>query len=147
MHTSQLDEPCILAGGLRLRRAAPEDAEAIAELQAHAQSDIGWDTPDERLRFWCRDLVARPHPTFRPEDFVVVEEPQTGAMVSCMCLISQTWCYGDVPFKAGRPELVATHPDYRRRGLVRAQFEWVHALSAERGELVQGITGIPWYYR
>jgi hypothetical protein len=31
--------------------------------------------------------------------------------------------------------------------LVRAQFEEVHRWSAERGELVQGITGIPWYYR
>jgi hypothetical protein len=30
---------------------------------------------------------------------------------------------------------------------VRAQFEVIHALSAARGELVQAITGIPWYYR
>ena len=37
----------------------------------------------------------------------------------------QTWTYGGVPFEVGRPELVATHPDYRRRGLVRAQFEAV----------------------
>ena len=147
MHTSRLDEHRTLADGLRLRRAAPEDAEAIAELQARAQSDIGWDTPDERLRLWIRDLVARPHPTFRPEDFVVVEDPRTGEIVSSMCLISQTWRYGDAPFKVGRPELVATHPDYRRRGLVRAQFELIHALSAERSELVQVITGIPWYYR
>lgn len=142
-----LSERRELSDGLVLRRAIPADAESIAELQARAQSDPGWDTPDEGVRAWVFDLLTRPHPTFHPEDFVVVEDSHTGAIVSSMCLISQTWRYGDVPFNFGRPELVATHPDYRRRGLVRAQFELLHALSAERGELVQGITGIPWYYR
>ena len=64
-----------------------------------------------------------------------------------MCLISQTWAYGGMPFKLGRLEFVATEPDYRRRGLVRKQFDVIHAVSAQRGELMQGITGIPWYYR
>ena len=147
MPTLQSEELRLLADGLRLRRAASDDVETIAELQARAHSDAGWDTPDEEVRFWIRDLLTRPHPTFRPADFVVVEVLQTGAIVSSMCLISQTWRYGPIPFGVGRPELVATHPDYRRRGLVRAQFELVHALSAERGELLQAITGIPWYYR
>lgn len=147
MSTLQSEEPRFLADGVRLRRAAPDDVEAIAELQARAHSDAGWDTPDEGVRLWIRDLLTRPHPTFQPADFVVVEVLQTGAIVSSMCLISQTWRYGAIPFGVGRPELVATHPDYRRRGLVRAQFELLHALSAERGELLQAITGIPWYYR
>ncbi|MBP8864068.1 MAG: GNAT family N-acetyltransferase, partial [Anaerolineae bacterium] len=146
MPTLQSEELRLLADGLRLRRAASDDVETIAELQARAHSDAGWDTPDEEVRFWIRDLLTRPHPTFRPADFIVVEVLQTGAIVSSMCLISQTWRYGPIPFGVGRPELVATHPDYRRRGLVRAQFELVHALSAERGELLQAITGIPWYY-
>jgi hypothetical protein len=47
----------------------------------------------------------------------------------------------------GRPELVGTLPEYRNRGLVRAQFEVIHRWSAERGHRVQGITGIPYYYR
>ena len=42
---------------------------------------------------------------------------------------------------------MGTDPEYRRRGLVRAQFDVIHAWSAERGELVQAITGIPYYYR
>jgi hypothetical protein len=64
-----------------------------------------------------------------------------------MNLISQTWSYEGIPFGAGRPELVGTLPEYRNRGLVRLQFEEIHKWSAERGELVQGITGIPYYYR
>ncbi|HSD84325.1 MAG TPA: GNAT family N-acetyltransferase, partial [Anaerolineae bacterium] len=42
---------------------------------------------------------------------------------------------------------VGTDPAYRRRGLVRAQFDVLHAKSEAAGHLVQGITGIPWYYR
>jgi hypothetical protein len=96
---------------------------------------------------WTRDLLERPHPTFQAGDFTIVEDTNTRQIVSAMNLISQTWEYAGVPFKVGRPELVGTHPDYRNRGLVRHQFEVVHGWSAERGEKVQGITGIPFYYR
>ena len=93
------------------------------------------------------DLLSGEHPTIRPGDFVFVEDTTTGKVVSSMGLLSQEWTYEGVPFKFGQPEIVSTDPAYRRRGLVRAQFEEVHRWSAERGELVQGITGIPWYYR
>jgi len=43
--------------------------------------------------------------------------------------------------------MVMTHADYRRRGLVRKQFEVIHALSERRGEVMQVITGIPSLYR
>jgi hypothetical protein len=77
----------------------------------------------------------------------VVEDTKTQQIVSSTCLIPQVWYYEDIPFGVGRPELVATEPAYRRRGLVRAIFEALHALSAAQGHLVQGITGIPWFYR
>ena len=44
------------------------------------------------------------------------------------------------------PVLVGTHPNYRRRGLVREQFEVLHHLSKERGHLMQAIAGIPYCY-
>jgi hypothetical protein len=61
--------------------------------------------------------------------------------------MSQEWAYDNMPFKMGQPELVATDPAYRRKGLMQRQFEVIHALSAARGEMVQGITGISWFYR
>jgi hypothetical protein len=64
-----------------------------------------------------------------------------------MNLIPQTWSYEGIEFGVGRPELVGTLPEYRNRGLVRLQFEEIHKWSAERGHMVQGITGIPYYYR
>jgi hypothetical protein len=45
------------------------------------------------------------------------------------------------------PEIVGTHPDYRRRGLVRNQFDLMHKWSADRGELFNTIMGIGYYYR
>jgi hypothetical protein len=62
-------------------------------------------------------------------------------------LISQAWSYDGIVFGVGRVELVGTHPDYRKRGLIRAQFEVLHQWSAERGEKLQAITGIPYFYR
>ncbi len=135
----------VLDGGLVLRRSSTSDMEKLAEFNACIQSDT--DEPDLRVAAWTRDLLRGNHPTFRPEDFTIVEETKTGKIVSSMNLISQTWTYAGIPFKMGRPELVSTDPAFRNRGLVRQQFEVVHEWSKERGELVQGITGIPYYYR
>ncbi len=143
--TSQL--PVNLGDGLVLRRSTPQDAEALADFNARVQSDQGLETPDIRVGEWAHDLCAKPHPTFHAEDFTIVEEAATGRIVSSLNIIPQTWTYAGIPFKVGRPELVGTMPEYRHRGLVRLQFDVVHRWSAERGEKIQVITGIPYYYR
>jgi hypothetical protein len=147
MSTIASQLPHTLDDGLILRRATPEDTETVADFNAHVHSDQGWDKPDEPVRAWVKDLMSGDHPTVSADDFLVVEDTATGNVISSTCLISQTWSYGGIPFGVGRIELVGTHPDHRRRGLVRAQFDVLHGWSAERGHLVQGITGIPWYYR
>ncbi len=131
--------------GLVFRRTSPADAEALAAFNAHIHSDT--DELDTRVADWTRDLLNGSHPTFAPDDCIVVEDPHTGQIVSSVDLISQTWTYAGIPFKVGRPELVGTDPAYRQRGLVRKQFEIIHEWSRQRGEMVQGITGIPFYYR
>jgi hypothetical protein len=134
-----------LGNGLIMRRSTPEDAVALAEFNRPIHSD---NEPDGQcIAAWTRDLLTRSHPTFSPNDFTIVEEPATGRIVSTMNLISQTWSYEGIKFGVGRPELVGTLPEFRNRGLVRMQFEEVHQWSAERGETVQAITGIPFYYR
>jgi len=136
-----------LGDGLVMRRATPEDADALAEFNGCIHSETVPEEPDLRVAAWTHDLLARPHPTFQPGDCILVQETRTGRIVSSMNMISQTWSYGGVCFGVGRPELVGTLPEYRRRGLVRAQFDVVHQWSAERGHLLQAITGIPYYYR
>ena len=67
--------------------------------------------------------------------------------MAATCLIRQTWEYEGIAFPVGRPEIVATMPDFRNRGLIRAIFELIHARGAAEGQLAQGITGINYYYR
>lgn len=143
------DRPILrdLGNGLILCRSTAADIDALAEFNARIHSDDGFDKPDLRVGAWVRDLLTRPHPTFHPKDFTIVAEMSSGRIVSSMNLISQAWAYEGIPFKVGRPELVGTLPEFRKRGLVRQQFEEIHRWSAARGELVQGITGIPFYYR
>jgi hypothetical protein len=135
-----------LADGLTLRRATPADADALTTFHAGIHVDSDEETANPMIAAWVRELTSGNHPIFDAGIFTIVEN-RAGEIVSSLCLISQTWTYGGIPVRAGRVELVSTHPDYRRRGLVRHQMDVVHAWSAERGELLQGITGIPNFYR
>src|SRR4030042_6384380 len=139
--------PINMGDGMILRRSRAEDAETLADFNAKVHSDEGPDKPDGRVWAWTHDLMAKPHPTFRTSDFTIVEDVSKGQIISVMNLIPQTWTYGGIPFKVGRPELVGTLPEYRNRGLVRRQFDVIHLWSAQQGDLLQAITGIPYYYR
>ncbi|MEJ2732115.1 MAG: GNAT family N-acetyltransferase [Anaerolineae bacterium] len=136
-----------LGDGLILRRSTAKDTEALVAFHGEVHRDPGAEGPEEYVVAWVRDLMERPHPSFDVGDFTIVEDTHSGAIVSSMCLISQTWSYGGIRFGVGRPELVGTDADYRRRGLVRSQFDVIHQWSAERGEMLQAITGIPYFYR
>lgn len=135
-----------LGDGLMLRLARHGDGDELADFNGAMHADVG--LPASTLAAWTHDLFESPHPTFRAErDVTVVEDTATGRIVSALFLIPQVWSYAGVPVKVGQPELIATHPDYRRRGLVRAQFEVVHEWSRAAGHLWQFISGIAWYYR
>lgn len=134
-----------LGDGLILRHGSPQDADALCAFNARIHGDDEEDA--KRIAAWTRDLISRPHPTLQPEDFTIVEEAATGKIVSSLSLIPQIWTYEGIEFGVGRPELVGTDPNYRGKGLVRIQFDEVHTWCEERGLMVQGITGIPYFYR
>jgi GNAT superfamily N-acetyltransferase len=136
-----------LGDGLILRRASIADTEDLVEFNGRIHAEPGSEDPQEGVAAWVRDLASEPHPTFDVADFTIVEDTTTGKIVSSLNLIDQTWSYEGVEFGVGRPELVGTDPEYRRQGLIREQFEVIHQWSAARGHKVQGITGIPYYYR
>ncbi|MDQ3044306.1 MAG: GNAT family N-acetyltransferase, partial [Chloroflexota bacterium] len=136
-----------LDGGLTLRQAKVEDREALAEFHTTHLSDPDPPHDAERLRAALLDVMSGEHPTIDVGDFTLVEDNANGTIVSSMALLSLTATYEGIPFNFGQPEFVSTDPAFRRRGLVRTQFDLVHKWSAAREELVQGIVGIPWYYR
>ncbi len=146
-HPGLMQTPKDLGEGLVLRHAAKKDIEPLGDLQAHAFANPDTGELEIYLAGWTRDLMGGKHPIFKPHDFLVVEDTNANKLVSCTCLISQTWSMEGISFGVGRIEIVGTLPEYRRRGLVREQFKVLHQMSAARGELAQGITGIPFYYR
>jgi GNAT superfamily N-acetyltransferase len=136
-----------LSDGLTLRWSTPEDTEPVASLYAHVfrsspDAPLNWHIP-----LWTRDMFSGRHPHIGPRDFAVVEDTTTGAIVASTCLLRYPIAFEGLPIPFGRPEVVATQPEYRRRGLIRAIFELIHAKSEARGDLAQGITGIAHYYR
>jgi hypothetical protein len=140
-----------LGGGLILRRARRDDAKAVAAFNARVHHSSGGAferrEPHRGIAAGTRDLMSGYHPTCDASDFTVIEDTTTGSIVSSTCLIGQRFSYEGLEFDAGLPELVGTHPNYRRRGLVKEQFEVLHGWSKERGHLMQAIAGIPYYYR
>ena len=156
--TTPIELPLDLGDGLILRRSTPTDTEKLAKFNAVIHMDPPEDDEkptnlnekilgDPHVGEWTRDLMSGKHPTFGVGDFTIVEDSQSGEIVSTMNLINQTWTYAGIPFGVGRPELVGTLTAYRNRGLVRKQFDIIHQWSQQRGQVVQAITGIPYYYR
>jgi hypothetical protein len=143
-----LDLPRNLGEGLVLRWATTDDAQDLADFNFKQHNDPPDGEPQLWLKDWTFELLNGKHPTTGPDDFtVVVDENKNGQIVSAAVTISQTWSYDGIPFDVGRPELIATEPEYRKRGLIKVQMDVLHRRSYSKDELVQVITGIPWFYR
>ena len=102
----------------------------LQSLTRGVQGDPDAPHPIEGETYWALDLLRGNHPTFREDDFTIVEDMTTGKIVSVTNLIGQIWSYSGIRFGVGRPESVGTLPEYRNRGLVRAQFDVLHGWSA-----------------
>jgi hypothetical protein len=136
-----------LGDGLVLRASTAADAEPLATFVGDVLRAQDGEAPNHHMAAWASDLHEGRHPSFRPGDATVVVDARSGAIVSCLHLLSHTWSYGGAPVAVGQPELIGTAAAWRGRGLVRAQFEVVHGWSAARGHHMLAITGIPWFYR
>lgn len=139
-----------LRDGLILRSLSAgfaSDREKVPDFYSATFAEAGDDDPIGR-REWVRTLVSSRHPAMTDDDvWMVVDPAHDDMIVSAVLLIPQTWHYEGIPLEVGRVELVATHKDYRRRGLVRAQMDAAHARSHHLGHHMQAITGIGHYYR
>ncbi len=129
-----------------LRSATAGDRDDFAALQgiAHADSE---GNPSAAVAAWGREFLDGSHPAIDYADITVVEDCHTGSIVSGLVLVPQKWSYGGIEFGVGRLELVATHPDYRRRGLISRQIEVLHDRSAACGHLMQVITDLMFFHQ
>jgi len=127
--------------GLVIRHATKADIETVVYFTVciHGDPELGVSV---------RDLMCGDHPTTSANDFILVVDSNADSRIVAMAgLISQTWAYNGIPFGVGNPELISTDQAYRRRGLMRAVMDGLHTVSTTRGDLVQGVQGIRWFYR
>ena len=138
-----------VGNGLVMRWSTAEDTERIAKLHGMVHRDAAEDSPNVLAMRVIRRLMHGDHPLMGSQDFAVIEDTsrEGNPIVACTCLWKHTWTYEGIPFGVGRPEMVATDPAYRHRGLVRALFEMVHERSEAEGDIAQAITGISYFYR
>ncbi len=136
-----------LGDGLTLRWADENDIEKIVTFNGwvHSRNPDGTLAPTYMAR--TRASMDGRHPLIRANHFTLVEDTRTGAIVSTQAYLCQNWTYAGLPIEVGQVEFVGTHPDYRRRGLIRRQMDMMQRLFDERDQLVQVINGIPWFYR
>jgi hypothetical protein len=135
-----------LGEGLLLRTATPDDVEALAAFNGAVQADPPDFLVDHGCASWTRELMTI-HPRASARDFLLVEDTKRGLVASTLCLLSHRVRYGRAELALGQPELVGTRPEYRRRGLVGAQFDVIHTWAEERELDLLVIDGIPGYYR
>ena len=138
-----------LGEGLIQRWSTLEDTENIAQLCALVFRDKEDEPLNHRMMDNVRRQMSGDFPLMGPGDYALIEDKgkEGNPLVACTCLWRLEWEYEDIAFGVGQPEFVATHPDYRHRGLIRALFDMVHARSEAEGHLVQAITGISYFYR
>ncbi|ORX90196.1 hypothetical protein K493DRAFT_305097 [Basidiobolus meristosporus CBS 931.73] len=134
----------ILEGGFVFRRATIGDEAGLDQLTRLVQTNpLGIDE-NEGFSFY-KKITNGPYPVATPEDFILISDDNS--IVAMACLLRVKCVYDTVPFVMGRPEMIATHPDYRCRGFVQILMRYINELCDEEALLVEGITGIPFFYR
>ncbi len=128
-----------LAGGLVLRAVeSGGDAERLAAFNGRIHG--------EDVAVLTRRLLVD-HPHTRARHWLIVEEPESGRIVSSLCLIPWLMRLEGVELRAGEMGIVGTEPEHRRRGLVRALVARFDRLLADEGFDLSHIQGIPYFYR
>ncbi|GJJ71113.1 hypothetical protein EMPS_03463 [Entomortierella parvispora] len=149
-----------IGDGLRMRWSTKADADNVGALLGVAfkwealgfplpQGD--YPPPNDMLTWSGKRLLRGNSAVMTEYDFALVENTRAAdgenPIVACACLHAVPGYYGSVPIQFGKPEVFGTHPDYRNRGLIRRLLlEMIHPASDERGDLIQFIYGIPYFY-
>ncbi len=124
-----------LAGGLIVRPAQPGDLDQIGSLLATRFANA--DAIDHALIMHDRDAGWSSCGVVTDGDKVV----------STLTLLDEIVHFGEVRIPTMQVELVATDPEYGGRGLVRELMSWAHERAIARGQLIQLIVGITYFYR
>ncbi|KAF8935397.1 hypothetical protein BGZ47_009966 [Haplosporangium gracile] len=151
-----------LGDGLIMRWSTKADSNHVEELVGDSFRWILFGQPLEPgvipppngiLSTAARRLLSGVNATMSEFDYALVEDTKCkgtdkNPIVACVSIQRVRAYYGSLKLFFGKPELIATNPEYRNRGLVRKLiYEMIHPESEARGDSLQFISGIPHFYR
>lgn len=92
-------------------------------------------------------LLLGEHKGMTGENFFLVEDTNTGEFLATICLIPWKMNFDGISINAAMLEMVLSHPEYRKLGLVKKLINQFLAQVDQQGFDISVITGIPYYYR
>lgn len=134
-----------LPDGSIVRWAQPGDIQGYVDLCANVFKPQADSEYNRYVAKYCRDFTSSSHPHCSANELAVVVNAAQEVVAGTM-LMRAPMNYAGIDIAMGKPEVVATHPAYRSRGYIREIFKLLHARSHARGDLLQGITGVPYIY-
>jgi len=124
----------------------PHEIESYAALTSNVFKADAQAPDNAFIAQHSREICASDHPLGdTPHGAIVVAPDDT--VVAGAVLQRMPMDYAGIRLHVGRPEIIATAESARRRGYVRALLKLLHAKSSARGDHLQGITGIPYFYQ
>ncbi|KAG0282031.1 hypothetical protein BGZ96_000897 [Linnemannia gamsii] len=151
-----------IGDGLIMRWSTKADSDNVVELIGDSfrwfpfgdpKPEDAVPGPSEFLKAAARRLLSGKSSAMSEYDYALVEDTNNKAkgknpIVACVSLHNVPAYYGSVNVMFGKPELIATEPSYRSKGLVRRlMFEMIHPASDAKGHILQLIPGIHYFYR
>jgi hypothetical protein len=131
-------KPRELEDGLIMRNGTEEDIPALLE---HFRVVHGKFVVDE-----LKALLEH-RDGFFWEDSFIIENPDSGEIVSCVLLKQNAWSIDGIKLPSAEMEAVGTIEAYRKRGFMHLLNEEFEKRSTELDPAIQAIVGIPYFYR
>jgi len=93
-----------------------------------------------------RGLITQ-HPYTSFNDFLFIENGETGEVLSFLCSVPLKWKYGSINLKVSIIECVGTLKPFRRKGFIKALMKKYDEQLKEEGYDLSIVWGIPYFYR
>jgi hypothetical protein len=122
---------------ISMRIATGSDVERVAEFNSFVfRPSVG---------VTANAFMSGARPRTGPEHFVIAE--CNGRIVSSLCCLLQQWRFDGALLNVGQMELVGTHSDFRRRGLIRMQMGIFDEILRANSCVLSAVQGIPGVYQ
>ena len=135
-----------LGDGYMVRWATPADIPGYVDLCIRVFRNSVNDPLSKAMYLHVNEQTSEYHPQSHWRNLAVVVDANEQVVAGAI-LMHQPMDYAGIHLTLGRPESVASAEHVRHKGFVRHIFRLLHAKSEARGDHVQGITGIPYFYR